>query len=401
MLPYPPFLIPCLCCLFWVVVLLSGWKRSPRPVKFGAIALVFMGISLFLRVISLTPQYYHSMFHLFEIGCLLSFFSCIILSIKTLTHETPLSRKDLLLFLPGLLTGGVLAFLYLFLDEEKISTQIIQDTIVFKPERKYREGFYIVYFYIYRYAYVIEVILMANMTLLYAWINLNRYKERLESFFSSLDGKSITHGQAVIYFLFAAVPFSFFILKWGYLAYKENYMLIGICLFLWGCALFYLGYHLSLLKYTATDFARELELSDQKALQREKQDNDPAQTNDQEQWSRIRKKLLPIFNRLMDEEHLFLQPNIRLDDLAQEAHSNRNYISILLKEKYQCGFSEYINRRRIEYAKLLVHHDPELTQEYIAEKCGFIHSSSFSRAFRQYTGITFREWVRSSRAGSR
>jgi len=304
-------------------------------------------------------------------------------------------------FLPGLLTGGVLALSYIFLDEEKISSQIIQDAFVFKPERKYHEGLYSVYFYIYRYVYIIEVILMANMTLLYAWINLNRYKERLESFFSSLDGKSITQGQAVIYFLFVAVLFSFFILISGTQANRENYILIGIGLFLWGCALFYLGYHLSLLTYTATDFARELEQSDQKVRLRGKQDSDPPETNDQEQWIRIRKKLLPIFNRVMDEQHLFLRPNLRLDDLAQEAQTNRNYISLLLKEEYHCGFSEYINRRRIEYAKLLMRHDPELTQEQIAEKCGFIHGSSFSRAFKQYTGTTFREWIKSNRGSSR
>jgi len=326
-----------------------------------------------------------------------------ILCIKTLTHETPLSWKDLLLFLPGLLIGGLLAFLYIYLDEEKISSHILQNTFGFKPERIVREGLYNVYFSTYYYVYKIVMILMVSGVSLYAWISLNLYKERLESFFSSLDSKSISQAQALLNFTFVTVLFFFFFFRWEYLAYKENYIVIAIGLFLWGCALFYLGYHLSLLKFTAADFARELELSDQKALQREalqqeKQDFDPGQTKDQEQWSRIRQKLLPVFNQLMDEEHVFLQPNLQLDDLAHKAQTNRNYISIFLKEEHQCGFSEYINRRRIEYAKHLIQLNPNLTQEQIAEKCGYTYTSSFSRIFKQYTGSTFREWVKSKRA---
>jgi len=341
----------------------------------------------------------HSIYPVLEVFCTLSFFSCVVLYVRTLTNETPLSPKYLLLFLPGLLVGGALAFFYFFIEEEKIPS-LMQDILSFKRGETCQEGIYMIYFNTYRHVYKAVLILMATGTLLYAWISHNRYRERLETFFSSPDGKSLEQSQALLNFLFAAVLYSLFILEWEYLLSLESYILISICLVLWGCALFYLGYCTALLKYTATDFARELEQVDWQAWEEQEEqeeEGDTAQIDDQEQWNRIRQKLLPEFNRLMDEEHLFLQRDLRLDEVVHRTQSNRNYISILLREEHQCGFPEYISRRRIEYAKLLAHHYPELTQEQIAEKCGFTYSSSFSRTFKQYTGTTFREWVKSER----
>lgn len=396
MLMYILLLFPCLCCLFWVVTLFCRWRRNPLPVKCGMIALLFIAAGLFMKVLFLTGQSYHYTLLVTEIFSILSFFSCIMLSVKTLTHEMPLSGKDLLLFLPGLLIGGTVCFLYFFIEEEKIPA-LMQDILYpYKHSKTSRGVVYMMIYYTYLYIYKTVMILMAGGALFYVWISLNRYKERLESFFSSLDGKSIKQAQALFYFLFPAVFFSFLLLQWEYLVETGYSSVIAIGLSLCGCALFYLGYHLSRLKFTAADFAHELELSDRQAIERELQHNALAYTKDQELWSRIRKKLFPVFNRLMDEEHLFLQPNLRLDDIAREANTNRNYISILLRLEHQCGFSEYINRRRIEYAKLTMRLNPELTQEQLSEKSGFNHTSSFSRAFKQYTGMTFREWQKKS-----
>lgn len=396
MLIHTLFLFPCFCCLFWVVVFLCRWKRILLPARFGAIALGLMTISLLFRGLSLTTLDIHSIHPASEAFCTLSFFSCLFLYVRTLTNETPLSPKYLLLFLPGLLVGGALTFFYFFIEEEKTAS-LMRDILSFKRGETCREGLCMIYFNTYRYVYKATLIGMATAVLLYAWISHNRYRERLETFFSSPDDQSLEQSQALLHFLFAALLYSLFILEWEYLLSLESYILIGLGLVLWGCALFYLGYHTALLKYTAADFVRELEQVDWQAWEEQEEEDETARIDDQEQWNRIRQKLLPEFNRLMDEEHLFLQPNLRLDDVVHRTQSNRNYISILLREEHQCGFPEYINRRRIEYAKLLVHHHPELTQEQIAEKCGFTYSSSFSRTFKQSTGTTFRQWAKSER----
>lgn len=107
-------------------------------------------------------------------------------------------------------------------------------------------------------------------------------------------------------------------------------------------------------------------------------------------------KILSEFEYLMNEKKIFRQKNLHREDVAIILHTNRTYITRLLHEEYQCSFSDYINRRRIEYALELIRRTQELSQEQLAEKCGFTHGSSFSRTFKQYMGMTFREWQKQS-----
>ena len=88
--------------------------------------------------------------------------------------------------------------------------------------------------------------------------------------------------------------------------------------------------------------------------------------------------------------------NFSPDSIKSSMKKNRTYISRLINQEYQCSFSDFINQKRIEFAQELIHTHPELTQEQIAEKVGFTHASSFSRAFKQQVGQTFREWYKNN-----
>lgn len=120
-------------------------------------------------------------------------------------------------------------------------------------------------------------------------------------------------------------------------------------------------------------------------------------SEDEENHPNTHLKLLPEFNRLMDEEKLYLHPNLRIEEVAQMLNTNRTYVSRLLREEYNNGFFEYINQRRITYAQERMNADPDLTQERLAIESGFVHASSFSRVFKQCTGMTFRQWQKAKR----
>lgn len=381
-LQHIPFLLPSLWALFWMVILLCRWKHNPQSVKIGLFALLFVGMGTLIRSFFLTEMVEDSQFYLWEIGevvCLLNFFSCMILYIKTLTERGPLTRKDFWVFLPGLLVGGTLMCISLMGGKENMSG-CVWATIYFTRPDHIEQTF----FHITHQVYGVILVLMANITFIYARYRFSRY----EAMQTQDEVRTPKLNRAVLSFLAVTILFAFFIFGWRLMVTLTNREVIAICFILWACALFYWAYNLSQVNEATVESASQ-------SAQPE-----PEQTNDSESWIRIRKKLLPVFNRLMEEEHLFLRPNLRLDDLVLEAQSNRNYIFHLLKEEHGCGFSEYINRRRIEYAKTLIHVDRELTQEQIAEKCGFTHSSSFSRTFKQYTGTTFREWLKSVRGSA-
>ncbi|MDF9831365.1 helix-turn-helix domain-containing protein [Parabacteroides sp. PF5-6] len=117
---------------------------------------------------------------------------------------------------------------------------------------------------------------------------------------------------------------------------------------------------------------------------RRKEENKPTETT------------LPMeFDRLIYQEKIYLKKNLNREEIAKRLQTNRTYISALVREEYQCGFSEFINRLRIEHAQELMHQHPELNQEELAAQTGFTHPSAFSRTFKQYTGTTFRQYQKS------
>ena len=96
--------------------------------------------------------------------------------------------------------------------------------------------------------------------------------------------------------------------------------------------------------------------------------------------------------RLMDRERIYLQPNLKLEDLARRLNSNRAYIYNVINVEYGISFSEFINRRRIEYAAHQIRQNPKALLSDISTMSGFSSSSAFYRNFKQFMGCTPSEY---------
>ena len=80
--------------------------------------------------------------------------------------------------------------------------------------------------------------------------------------------------------------------------------------------------------------------------------------------------------KLMDEKRLFLQPNLKINDLASMLNTNRNYIYNAINQGIGMSFAEYINKKRIEYAVRLIDKDREMLLADVAHKSGFSSPSA-------------------------
>ncbi|MDO3412463.1 response regulator [Saccharibacillus sp. CPCC 101409] len=76
-----------------------------------------------------------------------------------------------------------------------------------------------------------------------------------------------------------------------------------------------------------------------------------------------------------------------LQSAADYAHVTPNYLSHLFKKETGEGFSQYVSRRRIEKAKLLLR-ETRQSMSSIAEQTGFDTSSYFTTVFKQLTGMS-------------
>lgn len=82
---------------------------------------------------------------------------------------------------------------------------------------------------------------------------------------------------------------------------------------------------------------------------------------------------------------LHLESPMTLEDIASRAGYNIDYFAKKFKKEVGCSVSTYINRIKVEHAKLLLRSTKQSIQD-ISESLGFCSQSYFSETFRKITG---------------
>lgn len=90
---------------------------------------------------------------------------------------------------------------------------------------------------------------------------------------------------------------------------------------------------------------------------------------------------------LFEKEHVYLNPRLRLSELAMLLGTNRTYLSQYFNQNCESTFYDFVNDYRIHHAKLLLH-STDVTLETIAMNSGFNSLSTFRRAFVQREGMS-------------
>lgn len=97
-----------------------------------------------------------------------------------------------------------------------------------------------------------------------------------------------------------------------------------------------------------------------------------------------------------------LSADLSLSSLARQLSLNRSYLSKLFHVETNEPLTDFVNRRRVAYAGMLLK-TTSLSVQAIAASCGFLDADYFSRVFRQSTGQSprkFRAGCRSAPAAS-
>lgn len=99
--------------------------------------------------------------------------------------------------------------------------------------------------------------------------------------------------------------------------------------------------------------------------------------------------------RIMEDQELFLNSELRLNDLADALDLSRNHTSQVINEHFNLSFFDFVNSYRIDYAKklLLRRINDRSTIAQIAFEAGFNNRASFYKAFRKFTGISPSDFI--------
>lgn len=394
MLEHITLLLPFLVSLFWTILFFFDRKRNNRPQNIWAMAMVLITVTMGVGAFYWNANENYSLFYkldIIESFTTLSFVPVIFLYFRELTGGNGkwTKAKTGLLFLPAILFTAVSIFAYVYLGEERAAA-FSQSMI--ENQGNLEEGIlpdsiliHSLHLIVNEYTYSLVLLIQIVAVIIYAVRRLFLYRRRLDDFFSDRDGKDMKHHWSVFGGVLAFLVLTLITIGLGYTLYTEYHTTVAIVTFLHATVLYYTCYHVSYSYYTAQSFQEETVIPF----------NEPEvlpDDNDTEGKNNIHLKFLPKFNQVIDEDRLFLQKGLRIDDLANAVGTNRTYISRILKDEYHCSFWELINRKRIEYAKEQALQNPDYTVENLFELCGFSHSTAFSRAFHQVEGMTFRDW---------
>lgn len=102
--------------------------------------------------------------------------------------------------------------------------------------------------------------------------------------------------------------------------------------------------------------------------------------------------------RMFQEDRLYLQPGLVIDDIVASLGTNRTYFTRMMRSEFGMSFTEYITNERINYAKRRLE-ETDLPLEEIANECAFGNASAFCRVFKRYTEMTPDSWRRQHKEG--
>ncbi|WP_282043438.1 helix-turn-helix domain-containing protein [Winogradskyella flava] len=122
----------------------------------------------------------------------------------------------------------------------------------------------------------------------------------------------------------------------------------------------------------------------------------PEDASDFEQEKAISKKDISIVKSLMEEEKVYLNPELNLSDLAKMANMSRGQLSEIVNTAFNKNFNDFVNGYRVEAFKNMLKADKhkQLSLLGIAQECGFNSKATFNRVFKKLTNYSPTEYLK-------
>lgn len=97
---------------------------------------------------------------------------------------------------------------------------------------------------------------------------------------------------------------------------------------------------------------------------------------------------------LMEEEKIYLEPDIKIAGVAGILHIGDTHLSKIIKTRTGNNFRHFIHSYRVKEAMRLFSLNPTLASSELMTMVGFNSQTTFNSAFSRCTGYTPAEWCR-------
>lgn len=99
-------------------------------------------------------------------------------------------------------------------------------------------------------------------------------------------------------------------------------------------------------------------------------------------------RLKAKLHNLMQNDKLYLEPNLTLTDLSKQLGVNSTVLSYAINNGFSKNFNDFVNEFRINEVKEKFKNADDSTLLGVAFDCGFNSKATFNRAFKKFTGVS-------------
>jgi AraC-like DNA-binding protein len=100
------------------------------------------------------------------------------------------------------------------------------------------------------------------------------------------------------------------------------------------------------------------------------------------------KEIARSIDVIVEKNKLFLNDNLNLIDLVLATRVDRNSLLYVIKDQFNLNFRNYINKKRIEYAKNILSSNEIVPIDKLYKECGFSSRIKFNYSFKEFTNET-------------
>jgi len=366
-------LSPVYVSLFWSIMLIANSKKHSTPRVFLSWFMlfpfiIFLGHFLYFAPLPEIYPYFETPMYMASIMG----FPMYYIYFRLLTIDEKFSiKKHSKYLIPGMILVSIYGIALIFTPKNEYRIWLYNNT-AFPHSASIQ--FLATMRQICKFTYLLQVVL----TVIANYLLIKKYGDKAEDFYSDIsDGKynnaKMLNNTIVIMGISAFV-----------IALMGRYLVISFNMFIYiGWSVFSLGLYLvgyMGLKQKPVNPTFDLFIDNE--IQNESIDiSDLSKLN-------LLNKLEYEFNA----NKIHLNSDLNILDVVKAIGSNRTYISLLINQKYNQNFCSFVNNFRIVEMRLVLVEDSKISNEKLAEKCGFGSVSSMKRAVLSSTGLSVGEW---------
>ncbi|OJV38052.1 MAG: hypothetical protein BGO29_08790 [Bacteroidales bacterium 36-12] len=235
-------------------------------------------------------------------------------------------------------------------------------------------------FVVIRFVFIIQVILVLILSLRL----LKKYSTVAEHYFSDIEDSKHRNVKLLNTSVLLTGLSSIIIALLGKYYFQNDIVLIGFASVIFSSLLFLVGYMGFKQKSTDSQFSLMLEDEEDR---KNNEVNDVVQLTNDNTSNNLSEKILDLF----ENEKLYLNENLTILDLANMLGTNRTYISQIINQYFNQNFCSLVNNFRVEEVKRNILSNHTITNNMLAENCGFTSADTLKRVVKNQTGMSVTE----------